>query len=202
MQNREQFNPSSPAPTGPSASSADRRSGTTTPDSAFAPGFLEKLRLLCRRLEEQDSAPSTEPEALVSGPLTTERVSTPGGARHAVVLEGEPLSAGGKSAGMFFDRGEALRAAAVFPAVAAPSPYHLKDRPKSLGWPLHCCDRHVGHVGRLAECRRRALLGHLHVARYLATHPHALALLLESVGPEALPLLGRVLARRIEEALP
>jgi hypothetical protein len=40
------------------------------------------------------------------------------------------------------------------------------------------------------------------VARYLATHPHALALLLESTGPEALPILGRVLARRIEEALP
>jgi hypothetical protein len=40
------------------------------------------------------------------------------------------------------------------------------------------------------------------VARYLAANPHALALVLESAGPEALPILGRALARRIEEALP
>jgi len=39
------------------------------------------------------------------------------------------------------------------------------------------------------------------VARYLAAHPHALALLLESVGSEALPVIGRALARRIEAAL-
>jgi hypothetical protein len=119
-----------------------------------------------------------------------------------VVLRDEPVAAGGKAAALYHDRDEALRAAAVFPAVAAPSPYRLKDRPKRFGYPLHCHDRHVGHVGRLAEQRRRALLTHLHVARYLATNPHALALLLESVGPEALPILGRALARRIEQALP
>jgi hypothetical protein len=196
MQNREQSNPS-----------ARSTHTTTTPAaSAFAPGFLEKLRLLSRLLEEADAAPSTEQEALLSGPLTTEKVTTPGGARYAVVLRDEPLAAGGKAAGLFFDRGEALRAAAVFPAVAAPSPYRLKDKSKRLGYPLHCCDRHLGHLCqmgvRLAESRRQALLTHLHVARYLATHPHALALLLESTGPEALPILGRVLARRIEEALP
>jgi hypothetical protein len=112
------------------------------------------------------------------------------------------MAAGGQAAGIFRERGEALRAAAVFPAVASPSPYRLKDRAKRLGFPLHCHHRHVGHVGRLAQERRQALLSHLHLARYLATHPHALALLLESVGPEALPILGRVLARRVEEALP
>lgn len=195
MQNREQFTPITPA-----------RCGTRTPATAFSPDFLAKLRLLSRLLEKQDAAPSTEEEALLSGPLTTERVTTPGGERHAVVLRDEPASAGGEAAGLFFERSEALRAAAVFAAVAADSPYRLKDRAKPLGTPLHCCDRHVGHLcqvgGRLAQSRRRALLSHLHLARYLATHPHALALLLESVGPEALPILGRALARRIEEALP
>jgi len=71
----------------------------------------------------------------------------------------------------------------MFSAVAAPSPYRLKDKAKRLGYPLHSHRLHVGHVGRLAETHREALL-------------------LESVGPEALPVLGRVLARRIEEALP
>ncbi len=46
------------------------------------------------------------------------------------------------------------------------------------------------------------MLSHLHLARHLAANPDALGLLLEAVGPEALPLLGRVLARRVEALLP
>jgi hypothetical protein len=201
MQNQEQCNPTAPGASGLTGRTAPTTRTTPNTPSAFAPGFLDQLRLVARLLEEQGGVPATEPEALLSGPLTTERVTTRGGTRHAVVLRDEPLADGGKAAGLFLERAEALRAAAVFPAVAAPSPYQLKDRPKALGWPLHCCDRHVGHVGRLAGERRKALLHHLHLARYLATHPLALALLLESVGPEALPVLGRALARRIEEAL-
>ena len=175
----------------------------STPTAPSPPASSRSSASLSRRLEEQDGTPSTtQDEAILSGPLTTEPVQTAGGTRHAVVLRDEPIAAGGKAAGLFRDRDEALRAAAVFPAVAAPSPYHLKDRPKLLGYPLHCHHRHVGHVGRLAQARRRDLLSHLHLARYLVTHPHALALLLESAGPEALPILGRALARRIEEALP
>ncbi|MFP3941369.1 MAG: hypothetical protein ACLF0P_13810, partial [Thermoanaerobaculia bacterium] len=91
--------------------------------------------------------------------------------------------------------------------------YHLSDRPKRLGWPLHLNQSHVGHVSRLAresegkeaakraEARREALLVHLHVARYLAAHPEALAQLAESAGPEALAALGRALARRVEALL-
>jgi len=116
------------------------------------------------------------------------------------------VSAGGPVAALFRERADALRAAAVLPAVAAPSPFRLKDRPKRLGYPVHDRGRHVGHLcqvnGTLAGRRRARLLEHLHVARHLAASPHALALLLEAVGPEALPLLGRVLARRIEALLP
>jgi len=202
MQNRDQSSPSSDAPVTLSTLEPHPEPSGDPPASAFTPAFLEKLRLLSRLLEEADAAPSTETEAVLAGPLAVEPVETRAGRRWAVVLRDEPLAAGGKAAALYQDRDEALRAASVFPAVAAPSPYRLKDKPKDLGYPLHCHRRHVGHVGRLADARREALLTHLHVARYLATHPHALALLLESAGPEALPILGRALARRIEEALP
>lgn len=177
-----------------------------TPASAFAPAFLEKLRLLSRRVDDEDGEHATEAEAMLSGPLAVEAVETPGGFRYAVVRASEPVAAGGKVAALFRRREDALRAAAVIPAAAAPTPYRLKDKPKRLGYPLHDHGRHVGHLCQMGGPRsgrlRETLLGHLHVARYLAANPHALALLLESVGPEALPVLGRVLARRIEEALP
>lgn len=86
------------------------------------------------------------------------------------------------------------------------NPYRLSDCPKRLGFPLHEGHVHVGHLSRLGEGsaaweRRAALLGHLHLARYLTANPEALALLLEAAGPEALPILGPALARRVEEAL-
>jgi len=63
----------------------------------------------------------------------------------------------------------------------------------------------LGHlsrgVGSLSPERREALVTSLELARYLAANPGALALILESAGPEALPVLGRALARRIEAAL-
>jgi hypothetical protein len=117
------------------------------------------------------------------------------------VRRGEPLAAGGRAVATFRRRSDALLAAAVLPAVAAPTPYRLKDKPKRLGYPLHDHDRHVGHVQRLEPERRAAVLSHLHLARYLAAHPDALALLLEAVGAEALPVLGRALGRRVEAAL-
>jgi len=172
------------------------------PGSAFAPAFLEKLRLLVRLLEEAEGDHPTQAEAVLSGPLAVEAVETAGGMRYAVVRADEPVAAGGKVAALFRERADALRAAAVLPAVAAPSPFRLKDKPKRLGYPLHDHGRHVGHVACLSAQRRATLLSHLHVARHLAASPHALALLLEAVGPEALPVLGRVLARRIEALLP
>ena len=79
-----------------------------------------------------------------------------------------------------------------------------KRHPRGVG--LHDGRRFLGHLapaaGRLPDERRHTLETHLDLARYLATHPHALAMLLESVGPEALPLLGRALARRVEALMP
>jgi hypothetical protein len=102
---------------------------------------------------------------------------------------------------------EALLAAAVLPAVARESPYHLAEKPKRLGYALHVHRHHVGHVSRLGEgraaaARRAVLTSHLHLARHLVADPEALALLLEAAGPEALPVLGRALARRVEALLP
>ncbi len=173
------------------------------PGSAFSASFLEKLRLVARRPAEAGEVAATESEALVSGPLAVEEApSAADGARFAVVRRDEPLAAGGRAVATFRRRSDALLAAAVLPAVAAPTPYRLKDKPKRLGTPLHDHDRHVGHVLRLEPERRAAMLSHLHLARYLAANPDALALLLEAVGPEALPVLGRVLARRVEASLP
>jgi hypothetical protein len=201
MRDPKQCNPSTP----PKPSSHPDSRGTT-PSSAFAPAFLEKLRLLVRLLEAAEGDHPTQEEAALSGPLAVEAVETAGGVRYAVVREDEPVAAGGKVAALFRERADALRAAAVLPAVATPSPFRLKDKPKRLGYPIHDRGRHVGHLcqmsGKLAARRRATFLSHLHVARHLAASPHALALLLEAVGPEALPLLGRVLARRIETLLP
>jgi len=176
------------------------------PSSAFSAGFLEKLRVASRLATEAEEVPSTQAAALLAGPLAVEAVDHLGegaaGHRWAVVRREEPLARGGKAAGLFYERADALRAAAVLPAVAAPSPYHLKDRPTRLGLPLHCHRRHVGHVCRLAPERREALRAHLHVVHYLATNPEALALVLEALGSEALPVLGRALARRVEARLP
>lgn len=204
MRDPQQFTPSTRTPSDSPSRTPSRSS--RIPASAFTPAFLEKLRLLSRLLEESGDEHATEAEAVFCGPLAVEAVETPGGRRYAVVRAGEPVAAGGKVAALFRRREDALRAAAVIPAAAAPTPYRLKDKPKRLGYPLHDHGGHVGHLCQQGGPRsgelRETLLVHLHVARHLATNPHALALLLESVGPEALPVLGRVLARRIEAALP
>lgn len=210
MQNREKFSSqpssrsslrstsSSPGSTAPPSAEPRR-----LPTSAFSSSFLEKLRLVARRAAGAGEASSTESEALLSGPLAVEEApGAPDGARFAVVRRDEPLAAGGEAVATFRRRSDALLAAVVLPAVAAPTPYRLKDKAKRLGTPLHDHDRHVGHVRRLEPARRAAMLSHLHLARYLAAHPDALALLLEAVGPEALPVLGRTLARRVEALRP
>jgi hypothetical protein len=200
--------PASPPPAGrpsPGGEPASRPRTIKLPGSAFSAAFLEKLRLVSRLAAAADDTSSTQAEALVAGPLAVERLpdgSTTGGLRWAVVRRDEPVADGGKAAALLHDRADALRAAAVLPAVAAPSPYRLKDKPTRLGIPLHCHRRHVGHVCRLSPERREVLLTHLHLVRHLAADPDALALVLEAAGPEALPVLGRALARRVEALLP
>lgn len=175
------------------------------PASAFAEAFLGKLRLLARQVEEEP--PVTEAEAVLSGPFAVEEVERPEGARHAVIRADEPVAGGGKAAAIHRRRDEALRLAAVLPAVAAPPLHHVSNEPKPRGcYTLHCGRRFVAHlpggVRRLSAEQRRRLTTHLDLVRYLAANPQALALVLESVGPEALPVLGRALARRVEAALP
>jgi hypothetical protein len=182
-----------------------QRPSKSIPASAFAEAFLGKLLLLARQCE--DAPPVTEAEAVLSGPFAVEEVERPEGARHAVIRADEPIAEGGRAAAVHRRRDEALRLAAVLPAVAAPPLHHVCNEPKPRGcYTLHCGRRFVAHlpsgVGRLPADQRRRLTAHLDLVRYLAANPHALALVLESVGPEALPVLGRALARRVEAALP
>lgn len=103
-------------------------------------------------------------------------------------------------------RQPATQLAAVLPALAEVQIHRLGTNRRPRGYSLHAGRRFVGHVapaaGRLSPERRHAVESHLDLARYLASHPHALALILESVGPEALPVLGRALARGVEALLP
>ncbi len=200
--------PAAPAAPPPRPSSRRRRE---PPSSAFTEPFLEKLRLALRLMEERTcrAAPTTSAEALLSGSLAVEEVRTSDSAppAWAVVRRSEPVAEGGRAVALYRYRSEALLAAAVLPAVARESPYHLADKPKRLGYALHVHRRHVGHLARLGEgpaaaARRSTLTSHLHLARYLVANPEALALLLEAAGPEALPVLGRALARRVEALLP
>jgi hypothetical protein len=210
MPSQKKCSPRPSALTSPSTS----RSAAGPPANAFGDAFLEKLRLVVRLLEERSvtAAPTTSAEALLSGPLTVEEVRTektgaPVPPAWAVVRRSEPISQGGRAAALYRYRAEALMAAAVLPAVARPCPYHLSDKAKRLGYPVHVHRRHVGHLSPLGEGgaaaqRRSVLLSHLHLARYLVANPEALALLLEAAGPEALPVLGCALARRVEALLP
>lgn len=195
------------SPSTPSPVEASRFPGAS---NAFSQAFLVKLRRVARLAEKEPRGVGmdreAQEEALWSGPFGVERLERDDGVRFGVVRDDEPVCAGGKAA-VYRHRDEALRLAAVLPAVAAPPVYHLGDEPKPHGcYALHRGRRFVGHlapgVGCLSPERRRALTSHLDLARYLATHPGSLALVLESVGPEALPVLGRALARRIEELLP
>ncbi len=188
-----------------------KRPRRRTPSNAFSEPFLEKLRLALRLLEERShrAAPTTSSEALLSGSLAVEAVRTSESAppAWAVVRRSEPVAEGGRAVAVYRYRSEALLAATVLPAVAKASPYHLADKPKRLGYALHVHRHHVGHVARLgagpaAAERRDVLTSHLHLARHLVANPEALSLLLEAAGPEALPVLGRALARRVEAVLP
>jgi hypothetical protein len=193
-----------------SSRSSQYTSDKSSLESAFSEAFLEQLRSLSRALDEPPPGSgldsSVEGPALMAGPFAVEAVARADGGRFAVVWPDEPVASGGKACAVYREREEALRLAAVLPAVASPRLYHLGSRPKAHGcYALHRSRRFVGHlargVERLSAERRRTLLTHLDLARYLAAHPRELALILESVGPEALPVLGRALARRIEAAL-
>ena len=200
---------STTSPGAPAPEASPQPSGGL-PASAFSEPFLAKLRLALQLLEETTvcAAPAASAEALLAGPLAVEEVRASQAAppAWAVVRRSEPVAQGGRAAALYRYRSEALLAAAVLPAVPRTCPYHLADHPKRLGYPLHVHRSHIGHLsrmgaGRAAAEHRDVLLSHLHLARYLVANPEALALLLEAVGPEALPVLGRALARRIEALL-
>jgi hypothetical protein len=161
---------------------------SSAPATVFTPAFLERIRTL--------EDPPTARQAALSGPWEVEPVwSAEHGRQYGVSRRDEPLAKGGTVFGVFSSKDTALQTAAVLPAVGAPVTLHLNANGHRLGYALHDGPDFLGHLSR-DEPR---LLPHLHLARSLAADPDALAALLESVGPEALAMLGRVLHRRLEK---
>jgi hypothetical protein len=166
------------------ASSSGRRS--RRPPNAFSDSFLVRARCL----EQPPSASA----ALLAGPWDVEEIEVGHGRFHAVVRRGESLAEGGSAFAVLLDRSPALLTAAALPALARPDHIHMGRHRHRLGVPLHDGETFLGHLAR-PEPR---LLPVLHALRSLQAQPEGLALLLESLGPEGLALVGRLLSRRVD----
>jgi hypothetical protein len=166
----------------------------TPPENAFSAAYLERAR----HLEE----PSFERQALFAGPWEVEAVPAGDGVVWAVVRKGDPVAEGGRAVAVFLRRPDALVAAAALAALSTPSHLHLNTgRSRSgpgrrrLGFPVHDGTVHLGHLARPEE----ELLPYLHAVRCLVANPEALALVLEALGPELPPIVGRTLIRRLTQ---
>jgi hypothetical protein len=175
--------PASAPETGPAGASVRR---SRRPPNAFSDSFL--VRAGC--LEQPQSAAG----ALLAGPWDVEAIEVGHGLFHAVVRRAETLAEGGSAFAVLLDRSSALLTAAALPALARPDHLHQGRHRKRLGVPLHDGETFLGHLAR-PEPR---LLPVLHALRSLQAQPDGLALLLESLGPEGLALLGRLLSRRVD----
>jgi hypothetical protein len=159
-----------------------------------ANAFKDAFLLEARKLGEPDTAA----QALLAGPGDVEPIERPTGTLWAVTRKGDGLAEGGRACAACLDRATALRLASILPALGTPNPFHVGRHEKRRGYTLHR-DRHfLAHLTHGDP----ALATHLHVAHTYATNLDALALLLESIGYEALVLLGRLVARRIEQSHP
>jgi hypothetical protein len=177
----------------PSASSAYRPRG----GNAFTHAFLvEVFRQEDPHLEGPAVASGLVEGAFWAGPWDVEPVSMAHGDVWAVVRRGESVAAGGRAVALAWHRSDALLIAATLPSLAAPNHLTLGEREKRLGFPVHDAARCLGHLAR-AEPR---IVEHLHVARSLLARPESLALAVEALGREEIPVLGRALMRRVGAA--
>ncbi|MFP3941838.1 MAG: hypothetical protein ACLF0P_16205 [Thermoanaerobaculia bacterium] len=172
--------------------------------SAFRPAFLTFFQRRASRLE---GLPASAPSALApagssgssgaafwAGPWEVERADAPHGPLWAVVRRGEPVADGGRPVAMTRHRADAVVLAAALPALAVPNRLRLAEKAKRLGFPLHDGAACVGHLAR-PEPRVVELV---HAVRSLLTHPECLALAVECLDAEELPILGRALMRRVQ----
>lgn len=179
----------------------DRTRVAPTPDARTTPNprrtpapnaFKDAFLLEARKL----GAPDTTAQALLAGPGEVAPVERPNGTLWAVTRKGDGLAEGGGACAACLDRATALRLASILPALATPNPFHVGRHEKRRGYTLHRDRRFLAHLTR----QDPDLASHLHVAHTYATNLDALALLLESIGYEALVLLGRLVARRVEQS--
>ncbi|MFP3941023.1 MAG: hypothetical protein ACLF0P_12000 [Thermoanaerobaculia bacterium] len=173
----------------------EARRPRTAPANAFTRGFLLKAA----RLEDLPSSagPAVAGGGFWAGPWELEPVEVPHGGLWAVARRGEPVAAGHEPAAYARNRADAALVAAMLPALAAPSRIRLGEKAKRLGFPVHDGDVCIGHLAAGAG-REPRIAEQLHAVRTVLRHPECLALPVQSLGGEALPVLGRALMRRIE----
>lgn len=169
--------------------------------SAFSPAFLESFQRRASRLE---GLPASAPSALAptgssgaafwAGPWEVERAEAPHGPVWKVVRRGEPVAEGGRAVAETRHRADAVVLAATLPALAVPNRLRLAEKAKRLGFPLHDGSACVGHLAR----REPRVVELIHAVRTLLTHPECLALAVEALDAEELPIVGRALMRRVE----
>ncbi len=165
----------------------------TPPANAFSALYLSKT------LNREE--PPFAQQAVAAGSWEVEAVPAGSGLLYAVVRNGESVAGGDQAMAVFLRRPSALLCAAALSALATPNRLTLKRTPvrrspkkARLGYPLHDGGIHLGHLARPDE----ELLPYLHAVACLAANPEAMALALESLGPEVSPILGRALMRRLE----
>ncbi len=171
------------------------------PGSAFSAWFLEAARRRDRELREADAAP--DGRGFYAGPWEVEPVEAGSGRVFAVVRAGQSVADGGRAVARCRRYEDALRLAAVLPALGVGNHLAIGDKPKPMGYPFHDGRRFVGHLSPATldgvPAGASARPAYLHAARHLTADLDSLALLHRSLGFEALALLGRELMRRVGE---
>jgi hypothetical protein len=177
------------------------------PGSAFSAWFLEAARRRDRELREADAVP--DGRGVCAGPWEVEPVRAGSGRVFAVVRavgrSGRPVADGGGAVARCRSYGDALRLAAVLPALGVGNHLVVGEAPKPMGYPLHDGRWFVGHLSPATldgvAAGASALPSYLHATRHLTADLDSLALLHRSLGFEALALLGRELMRRVGQGV-
>ncbi len=155
------------------------------PTNAFHDHFL--------RQAERHDEPPTATEAEFAGPWQNQL----GAHGHTLLRSWEDLHRGDLPFATFTDEQTAQLALALLPARGRLATYRLSPQPDAEGFLIHREGQPIGHLAHFDEHFVEALSA----LEAVIKNPPALANLLLAAGPTALEQTGRILSRRMEEAI-